>query len=134
MKLDILLLDDDFVSILISRKVLNTYFSQKFEICFFDFLKPEEALEFLEINRLEYSSRPLYIFLDINMPKIDGFDFLKILNDSYSRLNLRVFMLSSSISPEHKSLSFTFDCVIDYFVKPLSNDHLKNLENSLDFT
>ncbi len=83
------------------------------------------ALEFLQDydkNALLYPDEfpPVVIFLDINMPKVDGFDFLKEFSTMRSRSELAsivVCMYSSSERLEDKEKAAKFDFVADFIVK-----------------
>ncbi len=68
------------------------------------------------------------IILDINMPRMDGHEFLKIYNEmSVQKKPPVVVMLSSSCHTEDKDKSMAYDFVVDYFVKALDKDDLFNL-------
>ncbi|MCJ8331713.1 MAG: response regulator [Lentisphaeria bacterium] len=79
---------------------------------------------------------PTIIFLDINMPLLDGFQFLNHyhelkLDESFS--STIIMMFSSSGREEDKRKAFLHDCVKGYIVKmPESSDELKlTISNSL---
>jgi len=65
----------------------------------------EEALEYLEDDN---KTAPTVIFLDINMPRMDGWEFLerykKLGEDRKSQI--LIFMLSTSLSQSDKDRSF----------------------------
>jgi CheY-like chemotaxis protein len=61
----------------------------------------EEALNYL-LNRA--AAHPDYIFLDINMPQVDGRECLQAIRDNKLTGNLRVIMYSTSLSNSDKSL------------------------------
>jgi len=83
------------------------------------------ALEFLhdyDKNASLYPEEfpPVVIFLDINMPKINGFDFLKEFSTMRTRSELAsvvVCMYSSSERLEDKDKALKFDFVADFLVK-----------------
>ena len=106
----ILLVDDDPINNLVTKRLL-----QKLNpvIIIQDFNKPEEAIEFLKANEVDL------IFLDINMPGMNGWDFLtekENINDKTP-----VLMLSSSIDPNDHIKSIDFKSVKGFLRKPLLN-------------
>lgn len=74
---------------------------------------------------------PEIIFLDINMPILNGWEFLDLLNSHDLNKLPKIYMLTSSISPEDVNKSENHPLVTGYFTKPLSLDKLSELKNSL---
>ncbi len=75
-----------------------------------------EALSLIE----ELDIKPDLIFFDINMPIMNGFEFLDIYKDmEYSS---PVVMLTSSDHKEDIEKCMSFECVKDYLLKPLSKE------------
>ncbi len=70
------------------------------------------------------------IFLDINMPVLNGWEVLKALKDSPHRDDVYVVMVTSSIDKADKNLASTFDHVIDFLTKPLRREDLQALMKS----
>lgn len=71
---------------------------------------------------------PDIIFLDINMPFMDGWEFLKALEKYPFKDDLTIYMVSSSIDPTEIKKSKKFKTVKRFISKPISaNDFLKNL-------
>jgi CheY-like chemotaxis protein len=70
------------------------------------------------------------IFLDINMPVMDGWGFLEIFNEIKSTLNFgtNLFIVSSSINPDDEDRAKNDPEVLDYFPKPLTVDRLLKLK------
>jgi CheY-like chemotaxis protein len=61
----------------------------------------EEALNFLKKKAIAY---PDYIFLDINMPKLDGRQCLQAIRQDKNTKHLPVIMYSTSLSTADKEL------------------------------
>ena len=98
------------------------------------------ALTFLskvEENIEKYKGKfpPTVIFLDINMPNINGFDFLErfvVLSEDDIFRECKVVIYSSSALQEDKDRAFTYKCVSDYLVKGDSTiDDVKALVRKL---
>ncbi len=68
-----LLIDDDEIDTFINQKMLEiTNFAKHIVVK----NKASQAIEFLQANSTEPEFLPEYIFLDLNMPGMDGFEFL----------------------------------------------------------
>ncbi|MEM9981778.1 MAG: response regulator, partial [Bacteroidota bacterium] len=90
------------------------------------FLAAKEALSF--IKEAPTDEQPTIILLDINMPEIDGWEFIELflqLDDDKLQYK-KIFMLSSSIDNKDMEKAAAYDCVIGYITKPLNK--LKLLE------
>ncbi len=117
------LIDDDAVIfMLINRNLLKQSFFPEpitFELA-------EEALQHLKAN---YKTDEEYlIILDINMPGLNGWDFLETLPQFASPSNVFVAIYSSSINERDFIKASEYSYVVKYLVKPLNLDSLKELE------
>lgn len=89
----------------------------------------EEALTYLRENASESDLLPDFIFLDINMPFVDGWMFL----EDYSTLKyelkkeISIFMISSSIDPRDINRAKQNTNVVEYILKPVSREKLVEL-------
>lgn len=75
------------------------------------------------------------ILLDINMPGMDGFAFLRAFEEQRTDAELKapvIVMLSSSPDPQDRERAFTFGCVRDYVTKPVSVDAMLQLVQRLE--
>lgn len=117
---NVLLVDDDYISNFIADHLLN-----KLELCEnVHFCRNgDEALKFL--NSCE--EFPELIFLDINMPVMDGIEFIEI----FQKLNMdkhktRIIIYTSSFRERDirmlKGIGFN-----DFIIKPLTEEKLLNL-------
>ena len=119
----IILIDDDPIANMISTRIMERNFSCKV----IAFTNPVEALEQLTAWSEQRSDDfPTVIFLDINMPHMDGWEFL----EEYQKFpttvleKCPVIMLTSSIDYDDISKSKGYKCVQDFISKPLTNDKL----------
>ena len=73
------------------------------------------------INKLkEYSSFPDLILLDINMPVMDGMDFLKNYQSEGFEGKTKIAMYTSSVREVDKTEAFEYNDVFDFIHKPIS--------------
>jgi PAS domain S-box-containing protein len=118
---NIMLVDDDKVFINITSIILKRFNEA---LAIESYTNPMQALEELKKD----SNYPDAIFLDINMPDIDGWKFLE--NMEEMGISTNVYMLTSSIDPSDMEKSKTFSSVKGYFTKPLTKkvltDHFFN--------
>lgn len=123
----ILLVDDDeinnFISIKLIRKAL---FNAEITAC----LNGKFAIDQLvEMQRKGADKLPDYILLDINMPIMNGWEFL----DEYKRLNIdpdgktKIFIISSSVFSNDINKARSYQLVKSFISKPLSVDKIKEM-------
>jgi two-component system chemotaxis response regulator CheY len=89
----------------------------------------EDALQFINSNLSNPTLLPDYIFLDINMPFIDGWMFLEDYEKIKSKLGkpMKIYMVSSSIDPRDIARAKNNHNVSDYVVKPVSREKFAEL-------
>ncbi|WP_271782721.1 response regulator [Aquimarina algiphila] len=90
------------------------------------------ALEYLNNVAQNTATKPNLIFLDINMPAMNGWEFLIEFSklDEQIREGIKVILLSTSSNPDDVRASAKNHSVDDFINKPLSLDLLDNvLEN-----
>ncbi|MES2397476.1 MAG: response regulator [Bacteroidota bacterium] len=89
-----------------------------------EFLKNIEMLHYTALDLL-----PSVVFLDINMPILDGFQFLDELNNFPAPLNkkIKIVILSSSANPSDIKRASQYKQVVKFLHKPLKKEDLHNL-------
>ncbi|MGI8893671.1 MAG: response regulator [Bacteroidia bacterium] len=119
---NILLIDDNEIDNFINERIIATsYFAKNIIVK----KSAKDALEFLKGIGID-KDLPEIIFLDLNMPVMDGFGFLNEfakLEDKIKKKS-KVIVLSSSISPEDINRASTNPYVYKYLNKPLSDKYL----------
>ncbi|MGB3144039.1 MAG: response regulator [Maribacter sp.] len=124
-KLVVWIIDDDVVSKYVMKrnlKELNT-------LNVLEFPNSEEPLKILNALHEHSQALPDLIFLDVNMPIIDGFQFLEEYNTIKHSVNknIHIYMLSSSLNPEDRVRAKSFSTVLDYHVKPINLDLIQKM-------
>ena len=120
-KPNILIVDDDLVyRFAASKTIAATGLAERIEECN-DGL---EALNLLKENVHQPQNLPDVIFLDINMPTMDGWEFLKAFESVVSEFpkTIHIYMVTSSIDKNDIERSKEFSTVSDYLVKPIFKD------------
>ena len=77
------------------------------------------------IEGLESGIQPKVILLDINMPIMDGWEFLNIYKVYQNKA--RVFMLTSSTNETDLARSKEYDCIQGYYPKPINAETIKEI-------
>ena len=113
----IFVVDDDEVNNFITRKLLSQ-FDKDYEITTYS--NPVQAFEVLEKANSGVGYFPDMILLDINMPGIDGFEFLAKMKEYNLTDKIQVIMYSSSSQKEDKKKAESFPNVVGYLEKPFS--------------
>ena len=118
---EILLIDDDRMTNFINKTVIKSEFPDYSPVIF------ENGLDAIEHIR-ENPNTPYLIFLDINMPIMDGWEFLEALSKDTNQYNLVIHILSSSLDTVDKRKAKESDLVSSFLTKPLKKDVLKELK------
>jgi len=93
-----------------------------------------EAIDFMLRNIDNESQLPDVIFLDINMPVMDGFQFMEEYVKIKPKLNkkITIYMVSSSVDPVDIKRADKIIDISDYIVKPIEENQLKSILSSLE--
>ncbi len=106
---------------------------------FYSFCDGQEALEHYldyEESQKKFNAQfpPDVMLLDINMPRMDGFEFL----ERYSELpaekknGLIILMLTSSGQDRDKERAAHFDMIKDYIIKPFTPEYLHKIVEMIE--
>lgn len=129
-KLRILLIDDDRIYQFAARKTIEaTGFADNILI----YSNGEDAINYLKSNIKDETSLPDVIFLDVNMPIMNGWEFL----EEYSHIKqglikpVIIYVVSSSVDEFDVSKSRQYDTVKGYIVKPVLREKFRQILASI---
>lgn len=121
--LDVFVIDNDPIYQLVTKKLLS---KSENNIKILPFLNGEDAFLFMTEHE---SDNTKIILLDLDMPIMDGWDFLEAYykNDYQEKFNDIIYIVSSSIALEDKNRVKNYPIVKGYIEKPLSFDMIQSI-------
>lgn len=119
--LEILIVDDDPIIAKLHKFLVNKigYNDPK------TFRNGKEAISYLDIETKENKS--FLILVDLNMPVMNGWEFLSICRSRPYAQQLNVVIVTSSSYREDREKAQEFDMVVDYYTKPLKKDSVAEI-------
>jgi CheY-like chemotaxis protein len=94
----------------------------------------DQAIRFIRDNASNPDELPDIILLDLNMPVMDGWDFM----DAFVKMRphigkkITIFVATSSVNPEDQRRAIEVSAVTDYVIKPISDACLFRLFTPLN--
>lgn len=121
----VLLVDDDVSTNFIHRRIVE---NAQIKVDVKEITSAKEALDYLSLSgnygNPETTPKAGIIFLDINMPGMNGWDFIaeyKKLDEKY-KARIIVVMLTTSLNPDDKEHAANVKEIATYLHKPLNKE------------
>lgn len=125
-KLKILLIEDDTIEVMKLKRAINKL---ELEHELIEATNGEEAITLLKNDQI----LPDIIFLDLNMPKINGLEFLKILKEDDILKYIPTIILTTSNNRKDVLACYQTG-VAGYIIKPLKyEDYIKKISVALEY-
>jgi CheY-like chemotaxis protein len=124
----ILSIEDDVTTHLLNKLYLD---ESKFCEEYIEVFNGQGAIDFLEtIDNESLDKMPELILLDLNMPVMDGWEFLETFEKQYPQLTdkTKIYVLSSSINPKDKERAEREKLIVGFLEKPLDFSQIARLE------
>jgi CheY-like chemotaxis protein len=124
MRLKVLIVDDDGIVLFLHKTSLK---KTGISIDPLSFYNGKDALDYLLKNQ---NDDDIYlILLDINMPGMNGWEFLDEINIKSFKERVYVVMVTSSTYKREKDKAKLYENVIDFFEKPLDAESYNRIKS-----
>lgn len=120
------IIDDDPIFVLLFKKIIER--SERFNKVQ-NFSDGQFAIEELLKIHQEGSVLPDIIFLDLNMPNIDGWQFLDEIKKHNFINELTIYIVSSSIDSHEIERAKQYQCVKNFISKPITFDFFDKIKS-----
>jgi len=125
---EVVLIDDSNFDLMINEMVIKRSTNRT---CL-KFTNPNEGCNFI-VEKLNSTQENIFLFLDLNMPELNGWQLLDLLRNcpqnSLARIN--VVILSNSDNPTDIAHSKNYEIVSNYITKPLNKEKLSHVLSSV---
>jgi len=122
------IIDDDNMYVNLIKKIIDTK-----KLCdnLLIFKDGKESIDYFEgiLSSLTEDQIPEIILLDLNMPIMDGWEFLDRFTKIKNKFNklITLYVVSSSINPNDIDRAKSISTVEDYLVKPVNISELEGI-------
>jgi CheY-like chemotaxis protein len=121
MDLVTLIVDDDKIISFLHHRILSELKFPGIKV----FTDSPKALKYIKEN----FDKEFILFLDLNMPLLDGWEFLDTLVEEELDKNINVYIVSSSIDERDNKKSNDYNSVRAFLEKPLTSSKLKLIKS-----
>ncbi|RZK73541.1 MAG: response regulator [Pedobacter sp.] len=123
-KINLLVIDDDDINIFIIKKIVA---KTGYNVEMVSKNNGQLAIDYLRQVASDKEQFPHLMLIDINMPILNGWEFLDAYNDLETSLKSDMYMLSSSVYENDIEKAKTYKTIKGFISKPLSLERLTEL-------
>ncbi|MFA6278153.1 MAG: response regulator [Pedobacter sp.] len=129
-KINLLVIDDDDINIFIIKKIVE---KTGYDINMVSKSNGQQAIDYL--NDIISSKQPIphLILIDINMPVMNGWEFVEAYQSLGIEQRVDLYILSSSVYENDIEKTKSYSAVKGFISKPLSIERLKELIKELEY-
>lgn len=121
---EIIIIDDDEVVLYLHELYLHETFPAGNVI---SFTCAEKAMEYLSSEAVQTASTQFIVLLDINMPKMNGWELMDRLSGQPISRRLNIYLVTSSIDPKDKIKAQKYPLVVGFCEKPVDEEFCRTL-------
>jgi CheY-like chemotaxis protein len=119
----ILTIEDDPIMRMISRKIIESIDSKT---SYLEAFNGQHAFEILEKLRTFNEPFPTIILCDLDMPVLNGFEFIRLFQKKFSTVRTKIIVVTSTVSPNDIKLCYSLGA--NYILeKPLDRKALETI-------
>ena len=129
-KVNLLVIDDDDINIFIIKKIVE---KTGLNINMVSKGNGQLALDYIKGIMLNPSEFPQLMLIDINMPIMNGWEFLENYQRDFAAIykDTKIVVLSSTIDPEDVKKTQKYSTVLTFVSKPITKSSLEEIERLL---
>ncbi|WP_228238317.1 response regulator [Allomuricauda sp. M10] len=134
MRVNFMLVDDNEIDLFVNQKYIEKIVEDAEIITF---IRAKKAIEYLESmgqrSNADFKFIPDIILLDINMPEMNGFEFLDEFSglDSEVLRDIRIYLLSSSTNIKDVMDADRHKACSGFITKPLTGERVQQMINDV---
>ncbi|MBC7616509.1 MAG: response regulator [Pedobacter sp.] len=129
-KLNLLVVDDDDINLFIIKKIVE---KTGFDIDMVARSNGQQAIDYINEAIVQNNPLPKMILIDINMPVMNGWEFIEAYEALAIEHKVDMYILSSSVYENDIEKTKSYKAVKGFISKPLSMERLTELVNAIRF-
>ena len=129
-KLNLLVIDDDEINIFIIKKIVE---KTGFDIEMVSRNNGQQAIDYVNEIIAQNNPLPRLVLIDINMPVMNGWEFIEAYEALPIQEKVDMYILSSSVYENDIEKTKSYKAVKGFISKPLSMERLKELVEAIRF-